>query len=192
MCGRFTLTDANQVESKLGLQVVPSFNIAPSQDVLVININLDIGFKKWGISPIGHAKKNTLINARLETFKSKPSFRETTKCVVVADGWYEWTKLRKVKVPYYHYHKDGLLIYFAGLAVQNSGCVIMTCPSGKNIKDIHHRQPLLLDGPEIKNWLSNRYYWNEKNAQNVEARQVSNLVNNPRNDDARNISAVIS
>jgi len=192
MCGRFTLTDANQVESKLGLTVIPSFNIAPSQGVLVIKANLDIGFKTWGLSPFGYPKKDKLINARLETFKSKPSFRNTTKCVVVADGWYEWSRHGKIKVPYYHYHKDRALIYFAGLSDQDSACVIVTCPSAENIRAIHHRQPLLLDGLEIENWLSDRYYWNKKNARNIETYQVSRKVNNPSNDDSRNISEVNS
>ena len=129
MCGRYTLTaDAESIQLAFNLDSVdgwlePRFNIAPSQQVPVIS-NRDpkqLSFMKWGLVP-SWAKDpkigNRMINARSETAAEKPSFRTAFKrrrCLIPADGYYEWAKQGKKKTPMYIRHAERELFAFAGL-----------------------------------------------------------------------------
>ena len=130
MCGRFTLTvNPDELQQQFGLsqpppaQLTPRFNIAPSQAVAVVANQPErvLDLFKWGLIP-SWAKDpkigNKLINARAETLAEKPSFRSALKrrrCLVVADGFYEWKKDGTVKTPMYIQLKDGRPFAFAGL-----------------------------------------------------------------------------
>ena len=157
MCGRFTLTvDANSIQQTfpwLNLptqQMKPRYNIAPSQPIAVVpnDGKLALDFYNWGLIPewaenpkIG----NKMINARCETLAEKPSFRSALKrrrCLIIADGFYEWTMLPgdSQKTPHYIYMKGNIPFAFAGLwetwfsedgSMINSTTIITTEPNQK-------------------------------------------------------------
>ena len=112
MCGRYSLTNTDYVKESYNLDVKPRYNIAPSQEILAVIDKPQM--LKWCYSPSWAKKPMNLINARSETLKEKPSFREAKRCVIVADGWYEWKKEAQSKTPFYH-HLNGQVFHFAGL-----------------------------------------------------------------------------
>jgi putative SOS response-associated peptidase YedK len=129
MCGRYTLRSSpSKIGKAFHLADIPDFspryNVAPTQQVLAIRQRegkLEASFLHWGLVPswandpsIG----NRLINARAETVADKPSFRSAFKrhrCLVIADGFYEWKKTDKAKEPYYIRLKKDQPFAFAGL-----------------------------------------------------------------------------
>jgi putative SOS response-associated peptidase YedK len=178
MCGRFTqpaasketLADLFQLSDPPGL--LPLFNIAPTQPVAAVRLNLERGQRelvtlRWGLIPswaddpkIGYK----MINARAETAATKPSFRaafKSRRCLIAADGYYEWQKLDGKKQPYYIYMKGGKLFAFAGLwerwsppdgeAVES--CTILTTDANEFTKPIHNRMPVIVDPADFGHWL---------------------------------------
>ena len=91
MCGRFTLHDTDDVKEKFNIEIKPSYNITPSQDVLVYDGKLH--YMKWAYNPYWSKKKLNLINCRIETMSQKPSFKKAERCVFLLNGWYEWLSL---------------------------------------------------------------------------------------------------
>ncbi|MGD9851735.1 MAG: SOS response-associated peptidase [Nitrospirales bacterium] len=213
MCGRFTRKESVQPFAEhLGLMVMPSlpprYNIAPSQIVACVRTNPETQERefadlKWGLVPswandpsIG----NKLTNARSETVAEKPSFRHAFKqqrCLVLADGFYEWKREGKTKQPYYIRMKNGRLFAFAGLwerwqkhdpALET--CALLTTIPNNLMKPIHNRMPVILPESTYTSWLKpemhNLMYLTELlqpyQADDMEAYPVSPLVNNPRND----------
>ena len=177
MCGRFTLTiNPDELQQQFGLsqpppaQLVPRYNIAPSQAVAVIANNSDrkLELFQWGLIP-SWAKDpkigNKMINARAETLAEKPSFRTALKrrrCLVVADGFYEWKKTGSGKTPMYIQLKDGQPFGFAGLweAWQSpedgliKTCTIITTEPNALLADIHNRMPAILPRENYDRWLA--------------------------------------
>ena len=218
MCGRFTLSvDANSIQKefpwlKLPSQdITPRFNIAPSQPIAVIpndgKKNLD--FLSWGLIP--HWAKdpkigNKMINARSETLAEKPSFRAALKyrrCLILADGFYEWSKLPgdAHKTPYYIYLKSKGLFAFAGLweewhspdgSIIKSTTIITTIPNEK-LKSIHNRMPVIVKPENYDLWLAieHKQYKELEHIfkaipdNEIEFHAVSRLVNSPAADSAR-------
>jgi putative SOS response-associated peptidase YedK len=217
MCGRYTLvTRREDLAKDLGIPVEsipaelkPRYNIAPSQLVPILLQDGGIRFAlfQWGLIP--HWAKdpsigNRMINARMETLAEKPSFRGSLKrkrCLVLADGFYEWheTVKGKPKVPYYIRLKSRKPFTFAGLWsswTDPSGeevltCTIITGSSNELISAIHHRMPIIL--PEHV-----RTMWLDPGVEDVEALlsilrplaseeiemfPVTRHVNSPSNDD---------
>jgi putative SOS response-associated peptidase YedK len=130
MCGRFTLrTSGKAVADFFGLPEIPAlparFNIAPTQPVPAVRVGLehegrDLALLRWGLIP-GWADDpsigNRMINARADTVATKPAFRKAfrqRRCLIVADGFYEWKKLNGRKQPYYIRVQDGQPFAFAG------------------------------------------------------------------------------
>jgi len=186
----------------------PRYNVAPTQPVAAIRIGSaaetrEIVFLRWGLIPhwaddpsIG----NRMINARAETVSSKPSFRQAFKkrrCLVVADGFYEWQKVDGKKQPFYIHLKDDQPFGFAGLWERWSGkgeeiqsCTIITTEPNELMKPIHNRMPVIVQQEDYDRWL-NPAFEDGKALQQVLRRYptelmaaypVSTLVNNPRND----------
>jgi putative SOS response-associated peptidase YedK len=215
MCGRFTLrTRLNQLLQMFGiepqLEWEPRFNIAPSQSILAIRNDLSGGHRelatlRWGLIPswaddpsIG----NRLINARAETLATKPSFRSALKsrrCLVIADGFYEWKKSGKAKQPYFIQMADERPFVFAGLwdcwtkqspAVES--CTIITTTPNVLMADIHDRMPVILSEDAAKTWLGGGVDNTELltslltpyPADQMTAYPVSPLVNSPQHDSA--------
>ena len=166
MCGRYVITNAvtktaKIVKKSINVDDGENYNAYPEQKLPVIR-NYSNGRAleslKWGIVP-GWAKKNNikaLINARLETVDTKPSFKNLIKksrCVVVANGFYEWQRSEKNKLPYYVYRKDNKVLYLAGIHQNNQFCLI-TEEASNHFKSIHIRQPVILNEDNIKPYLN--------------------------------------
>ena len=214
MCGRFTRKESFQhLAEELGLRALPSlsprYNIAPSQLVACVRTNLESRQRecmelKWGLVPswakdpsIGHR----LINARGETVAEKPAFRKAFKqqrCLVLADGYYEWKQEGQSKQPYYIRFKDHRLFALAGLwerwekmeGALLETCTLITTSPNAVMKPIHHRMPVILASKDFADWLNPSLQAVERvngllrpfPSEEMEAYPVSQLVNNPRND----------
>ena len=180
MCGRYTLTDPDprRLRARFGLtetakvQEEPRYNIAPTDPVLAIRRTevgeREIGRLRWGLVPGRWAEKRSgppLINARAETLQSQPAFSESfreRRCLIPADGFYEWRDDERGKTPIWISRPDGELFAFAGLwarlrAREGSSdlhsCAIVTCDPNGLIRPIHDRMPVVLD-PELEaGWL---------------------------------------
>jgi putative SOS response-associated peptidase YedK len=177
MCGRFTLTsDADKLQQEFPWvvvppQVQPRYNIAPSQPVaLIANDNPNqFTFNRWGLIP-SWAKDlsigERLINARAETLAEKPSFRAAylrRRCLILADGFYEWAVLpnRKTKQPYYIRLQSGEPFTFAGLwdvwqdtqGNELRSCTIITTQPNALIAPLHNRMPVILPSEAYALWL---------------------------------------
>jgi putative SOS response-associated peptidase YedK len=214
MCGRFTLfVDPRELMELLPgieppLEWTPRYNIAPTQPVAVVANNGQnrVEFFRWGLVP-SWAKDpgigNRMINARGETLAEKPSFRNAyrrRRCLVLADGFYEWRKEpgRKTKTPMYIQLKSGKPFGFAGLweswrSPQDETlltCTIITTSPNALVADIHNRMPVILDRAAYELWLDPAEQSPDKldpwlkpyPAGEMVAHPVSTLVNSPAND----------
>ena len=215
MCGRFTLSASptSLTETFPGFelpdQLTPRYNITPTQDIAVVANNNPgkIDLFRWGLIP-SWAKDptigNRMINARSETLSQKPSFRTAYRrwrCLVLADGYYEWRKEPGggAKTPFYIRMASEKPFAFAGLWEQWQpsrdadavlSCTILTCPPNEMLEQIHHRMPVILDYDAYDLWLEpNNQPPAELNhllkpypADEMTAHAVSRLVNKPQND----------
>ena len=180
MCGRFVISSPDV----FGLKNETSYNVAPSQ-LIPVKTKDDERLVKWSYSPLWKQDMN-LINCRSETMHEKPSFRDAQRCIIYHDGWYEWQRNDKEKIPYYHYSKSHL---FAGL-YNEIGCLILTRSSTDRIKHIHHRQPVLLDVVEVHRYLDGEDILNSDANNHINFHQVSKVVNSPRNNNSSLIDNV--
>ena len=212
MCGRFTLTaDQDSFEDRFSLTGfdlgwVPSFNIAPTQEVLTVTNDGSENrpeLMRWGLVP-SWAKDpkigNRMINARSETLTEKPSFRTAFKrrrCLIPADGFYEWKREGKAKKPMLITANPGGLFAFAGLWEtwkQPDGswlltCAIITTSANEFMKSIHDRMPVILPREFEASWLDPEEQDTAMlselllpyDSDRMEGYEVSTLVNSPRN-----------
>ena len=177
MCGRYVLSDTIKVKQEHSFNVSASYNIAPSHEVLVLNPNPIL--MKWSYSPKWKLDMN-LINCRSETLTEKPSFRGALRCIFVANGWYEWKRTNKQKVPYFH-HCGEDLIYFAGIYNLESGCAVVTRESHSNISHVHHRQPVVLEESQFDEWFKGKSIYSSNKLSQISCYPVSKDVNTPKN-----------
>ena len=218
MCGRFAQAsepDAIAELFHLPVEAVPIFqpryNLAPTQPALVLRRHPHTGEKEltfltWGLIP-SWAKDpsigNKLINARAETLAEKPAFRAAfrrRRCLVPADGFYEWKKVGKEKQPYFIARKDGKPLAIAGLwehweapdgSVIESFTLITTEPNPL-VKRLHDRMPAILPEEAFDIWLDpaadlatlQELLLTPYPAEWLDAWPVSKLVNSPAYDDA--------
>jgi putative SOS response-associated peptidase YedK len=166
MCGRYVITNAVTKTSKIvksAIQVEDSenYNAHPYQKLPVIkkykNGNT-LENLKWGLIPSWAKEKDfkALINARLETIDEKVSFKKLIKlnrCVAVADGFYEWKREEKEKIPNYFLREDKKLMFLAGIYEEDQFCLI-TEEAKPNIQEIHHRQPVILNESDVNRYLN--------------------------------------
>ena len=212
MCGRFTLTlDPIELRQAFDLgempeEWVPRFNIAPSQPVAVVADakNRNVDFMRWGLVP-SWAKDlsigNRLINARSETLTEKPSFRTAfarRRCLILADGFYEWKKGEKKgpSTPYYYRLRDGAPFAFAGLweywqSPEGDGlksCTIITTGANELVAQVHDRMPVILNPGTGWKWLESgtseerMALLKPYPAGEMSAYPVSRMVNDPAKD----------
>jgi putative SOS response-associated peptidase YedK len=176
MCGRFTLTlEVPALQQELGIKEVPAdwqprYNIAPTQPIPVVidSEARKIEMLRWGLIPYwakDAAIGNKLINARAETISEKPAFRsafERRRCLVVANGFYEWKKQGKgPAIPYFYYREGGKPFAFAGLwenwvnpeGEKVRSCTIITCESNELVRPVHPRMPVVLTGDDLWKWM---------------------------------------
>tara|TARA_B110000483_G_scaffold28327_1_gene34306 strand:- start:954 stop:1505 length:552 start_codon:yes stop_codon:yes gene_type:complete len=180
MCGRFVISSNDM----FGLKYESSYNVAPSQ-LIPVKTKDNICLMKWSYAP-SWKKNMNLINCRSETMYEKTSFRNTKRCVIFHNGWYEWQRKDKEKIPYYHYCSSHI---FAGL-YNEIGCLILTRSSIDAINHIHHRQPVLLEDIEISRYLDGEDILNSNANNNINFHRVSKDVNSPINNNSSLIVSV--
>ena len=208
MCGRYVVTKpvtktADLVKTTIKVEDKDNYNAHPSQKLPIIKSYTNgktLEKYDWGLIPSwAKDKKNfkPLINARLETLMEKVSFKkliQTSRCLIVADGYYEWKRLNREKTPYYFTRSDSNLIFFAAIHQNNQFCIITREASDK-IKEIHHREPLILNEDQISNYLNVKKegtnILKSIKAPELKFHEVSKDVNNPINDDTSLINAIV-
>jgi putative SOS response-associated peptidase YedK len=212
MCGRFALySSLSEVVDEFDIQQVryelqPSYNIAPTQEVAVVVQREDgVVLEKmhWGLIPFWSKDPkigSRMINARVETLNEKPSFKRPLKdqrCLVIADGFFEWAKTERAKVPMFIRSRSGHPFGFAGLydvwkspeGQPVTSCTIVTTSANDLMRPIHDRMPLIIPRtdratwlnpttPRIEEWLA---MLDPYPNQDLEAYEVSRQVNSPNN-----------
>ena len=205
MCGRYTITKKKSnieevLDSVFKDEYIKNYNAAPTNKLPVItNQNLnEIKLLQWGLIP-HWAKDPTmggkLINARLETLMEKITFKnlvQTSRCLVIADGYYEWKKEEQQKVPYYFTKEDSSLMLFAAIHQNNQFCIITR--KAESGSEIHQREPLIIPKSQIANYLNVKKealsVLNSIKPPKLKFHQISKDVNNPMNNDPRLIKAI--
>ena len=214
MCGRFTLrTPARDLVEIFELlrepELSPRYNIAPTQRVAVVRQSgkdREIAVMRWGLVPSWSKDPKAgppLINARAETVATKPSFRTAFKrrrCLIPADGFYEWQKQAdsKTKIPHYIRMSKDRAFAFAGLwecwhgsdAADLESCTIVTTEANNLMRPLHDRMPVILPEENFAEWLDPK----NENVPELEALlrpyapseltafPISTMVNSPRNE----------
>jgi putative SOS response-associated peptidase YedK len=206
MCGRYVVTKpvtktTDLVKTTIKVEDKDNYNAHPTQKLPVIKSYTNgktLENYDWGLVPSWATDKKDfrpLINARLETLMEKVSFKkliQTSRCLVVADGYYEWKRGNKEKIPYYFTRSDNSLIFFAAIHQNNQFCII-TREATDKIKEIHHREPLILNKEQISNYLDIKKEGTNilKSIKPPELKflKVSKDVNKPINNDPSLINA---
>ncbi|MBU1171035.1 MAG: SOS response-associated peptidase [Proteobacteria bacterium] len=175
MCGRFAqfspvdiLKSQFEIDA-LTCEVRPSFNIAPTNEVIALirQDGIRLGKLRWGLVPPwmkDQEKPIGIINARSETLSEKPAFKKAFKerrCLILADGYFEWKKEGNMKIPYYFFLPSKTLFGFAGLweswkdkeGKNQSSCAIITGDAKGAVGSIHTRMPLILSPKGAGLWL---------------------------------------
>ncbi len=213
MCGRYTLTvDIDAVAKAFGvapsLQTAPRYNVAPTQEVVSIlqDETKHLDFLRWGLIP-SWAKEESIgakmINARAETLAEKPSFKrllQGKRCLIVADGFYEWRKDQGGKSPMYFTLPNHDLFAFAGLwdvwkrpdGQQLHTCTIITTEPNELVAPVHNRMPVILPKDAQEEWLDLAQHdthvlqqlLKPYSASNMYVQPVSKKVNSPQYDSA--------
>ena len=197
MCGRYVITNPVSktkkiVKSAIQVEDNENYNAHPYQKLPVIKKYINgntLENLTWGIIPSWSKKKDfkPLTNARLETIDEKISFKKLIKvsrCIVIADGFYEWKREDKIKTPFYFQRVDKNLIYFAAIFENKQFCLI-TEQASSNISEIHHRQPVILNENDVNKYLnlelSGSEILNECRKPTLNFYEVSKEVNKPTN-----------
>jgi putative SOS response-associated peptidase YedK len=185
---------------------LPRFNIAPGQEIIAIindGNNNRVGHLKWGFIP-SFAKDEkigfSMINAKSETIDEKISFRQSfqnRRCLILADSFYEWKRVGKDKTPMRIKKIDGNIFAMAGIwntyirpdGVKVHSCAIITTSANKLVGEIHDRMPVILNKEDQKVWLNQvsdtialKALLKPYPEAEMEAYQVSSIVNNAAND----------
>lgn len=212
MCGRYSLTSSlSELAQRFEFDsepegIVPRYNVAPTQQVLAVvgGEPRRAGFMRWGLIPSWSKdgpSSRPLINARAETVAEKPSFRDSLKrrrCLILADGFYEWQTAGDAKRPMRVTMRSGEPFAFAGLWSKwtdsegscISSCAIITTAANEVLKPIHHRMPVILSKEVEDLWLDTALDDSQTLTQflepypddALEAFEVSALVNSASND----------
>ena len=223
MCGRFTLTvDADSIQTyfpwldDVPNQIVPRYNIAPTQPIAAIPNDKPnkVDHFLWGLIPFwakDPSIASRMINARGETLAEKASFKNAYKrrrCLILADGFYEWAKVsgQSAKQPYYFRLEDGTPFAFAGLweewqspeGSQIKSATIITTEPNPLLAKVHNRMPVILHPKDYKLWLSPKetpakdlqHLLTAYPAEEMVAIPVSTRVNSPANEGPENIIPV--
>ena len=222
MCGRFTRTPSPVEYARLfgvdtSLHLKPQYNIAPSQDILACRTNQDgkreLTLLHWGLIPSWAKKPKTeysMINARAETVATKPAFRHAFKrqrCLIAADGFYEWKQTEHGKQPYYIFLKEHQPFAFAGLWEHWEGeghkpidsCTIIVTAANNAIEAIHDRMPVILPPMAYDEWLDPEVTDKDRlqellapyPAEEINMYPVSKFMNSAKNSDSRCIMSIV-
>jgi len=213
MCGRYAFfSPAEAVRRTFELadlpDLEPRYNVAPTQDVAAVRAGPEgrraFAMLHWGLVPKWAKERaigNRMINARSETLAEKPSFRDAfrkRRCLVLADGWYEWQPAPGGKQPYFIRLKDTGPFAFAGLwerwhdpanGSTLESCTIVTTDAAESVRKIHDRMPVVLDRSDWDRWIDTAFSDTDKlsellrpfDPKALEAWPVSRAVNAPKN-----------
>jgi putative SOS response-associated peptidase YedK len=211
MCGRISrtspreaLADEFSVARFVNVDLRPRYNVAPSENIeTIIRVGDEkrLGPMRWGfVSTAANDPKLAPINARAETLATSSMFRDAFRrhrCLVVADGFYEWRKDGRTKTPFFIRLQSGRPFGFAGIwslrrsevGSRSATCAIVTCAPNQLMATIHNRMPVILPPAARDRWLDPMAGEAELHdllvplpAEDLEAYEVSTLVNLPRND----------
>ncbi len=215
MCGRFVITSPPAALRQIFGYVdqpnfPPRYNVAPTQPIPVVIIEngaRHFHLMRWGLLPawVKDPRKFTLlINARSETVQEKPAFKNAIKrrrCLIPADGYYEWQVSEQRKRPHFIHRRDRQPIGFAALAETWVGpngeeldtVAIVTAPAGADLAVLHHRVPVTIAPADFDRWLDSRTYDVEAAMALLVApeegefvwHEISTRVNRVANDDAQ-------
>ena len=197
MCGRYVVTNPvtktkKIVKTAIKVEDIENYNAHPYQNLPVIKKYTNgntLENLKWGMVPSWSKKKEfkPLINARLETIDEKISFKKLiklTRCIAVADGFYEWKREDKNKVPHYFLREDKKIMYLAAIYDNNEFCLI-TEQASNNVNVVHHRQPVIINESDINRYLNlelnGSSFLKECKKPKLEFYQISKDVNKPTN-----------
>ena len=221
MCGRYAFfSPAEAVKRTFALDLLPElkprYNIAPTQSVAALRVAEEgrrtLVMLHWGLVPHWAKERaigNRMINVRSETLAEKPSYREAfrrRRCLVLADGWYEWQPAPGGKQPWFVRLRDPRPIAFAGLWEKwkdpaggelLESCTIVTCDASESIRRIHDRMPVVLPEQSWDRWMDPACSDTEAlskilgpyDAKALRAWQVSRLVNATKNEGPKLIEA---
>lgn len=218
MCGRFSIDIEyndmkNIIQSRYQIEQLnldynlPRYNVSPGQKVIAVihdGTQYRAGTLKWGFVP--HWAKDekigySMINAKSESVDTKPAFRQSFKskrCVILADGFYEWRKEGKEKIPFRFQTHDQKIFPLAGLwstYIQEDGnklhtCTIITTTPNETVSSVHDRMPVILTPDHESIWLNPKV--NDINllksilipyeSNQMSSYQVSTIVNNAKNE----------
>jgi putative SOS response-associated peptidase YedK len=178
MCGRFAFYSPTEATAALfgaagSLDIGPRYNIAPTQDIATVRDTDTDGRElvalRWGLVPFwakDPAIGNRMINARAETVAEKPAFRAAyrrRRCLVLADGFYEWHREGNVKIPYFISLANEEPFAFAGLWEQWRSketdaslqtATLITTQANEFLAPLHHRMPVILEADRAERWLA--------------------------------------
>lgn len=220
MCGRYVSVRSNEdlteefdaVDATNGEWAAANFNVAPTDPVrIVVNRPLrdehgtpaetpsrQLRVVSWGLIPSWSKDRRTqgrMFNARIETVAIANAFRRAyamRRCLVPADGWYEWRATESGKQPLYMTPEDGHSVAFAGLyefwgeqGRTVTTCTILTAPAAGPLAEVHDRMPLVLPRTAWEHWLDPAvrdpsdllHSWDEAHGEHLELRPVATLVN---------------
>ena len=217
MCGRFVnlnkidkLNKIFEINESENVENGISYNIAPSQSTIIITNSKFFKIEKanWGMKFFDKKQnqEKNIINSRLETIQKKILFKESfekRRCVIPANGYYEWSVKDNIKIPYFINIPDKEMIYFAGIwkyfnFKKSSMKVfsIITKPANNLLKEIHDRMPVTLSAEESKDYLDhNNSDYLTSNVQSIleeyfEFFKISKFVNNPINNSSECVKAI--
>lgn len=214
MCGRYSLTTPGEVLTETfalpeAPEVEPRYNIAPSQEVPAVRVDpfggqRELAFLRWGLVPKwakDEGMGNRLINARAESVDQKPAFEESferQRCLIPADGFFEWRKNGAQRKPFYLRLRGGEPFAMAGLWARwwsrnraaLETCTVITTAANDLVARIHDRMPVILDPEAWDRWLAVepddlralRELLRPLDPGKMECYPVSPLVNSPAND----------
>ncbi len=214
MCGRYTLSNPGDILEELGVvnpdlgeTLAPRYNIAPTQTAPVVRAaeggERKLAVLRWGLIPFWAKEEaigNRMINARGETVAEKTSFKRPLKsqrCLVLADGFYEWRKMNGGKQPFHIYLGDHRPITFAGLWDRWSkgpqpieSFTIITTDANPKVSELHDRMPVILDAEARDVWLDPSVEDPEElsallrpyGGGDLDFSPVAKIVNSPKND----------
>ena len=200
MCGRYKISKpasktAGIVKTNIKVEDTDNWNAHPSQKLPVIRSYTNgkaLELCEFGYVPSWSKKIekfSPLINARKETLMEKVTFKnliQTSRCLVLADGYYEWKREDKNKIPYYFTKEDDELMYFAAIHQNNQFCII-TREASENVSQVHHREPLIINQSQINNYLNIKKdameILNSIKPPKLKFYEISKDVNNPVNND---------
>ena len=214
MCGRFTLRNLQGrklewILTRAGW--VPRYNIAPTQNILVVmpdGEQKEVVSLRWGLIPWWSKEPKGFINARVETIDQKQSFKdsfERRRCLILADGFYEWERMGKISQPYYFQMKDQGAFTFAGIwdrwqqpdGQTITSCAIITTVANELLGKFHTRMPVILESELHDLWLDENSRGPDLKellipfpADQMMSHAVTYDVNNVRIDEARLVQPV--